>query len=484
MITPMLSMPAGENECAGVPALSHVFAGLSRALDLAEGQPEGHATRTALIASKIADELRLSASERLALVYATLLKDLAGSSIAAKMCFLFGADDRALKGDLKRIDWSRPFAQSPCASLLFGLDDWAEESNPDPAKDLRGLILHLEGESTGARLAQTRCQRGMALTRRLGLPETVVTAISQIDEHWDGAGRPQGRKGDEISLLARIVGLAQAFEVYCSTSGRQAAVDMARERRGRWFEPELVDLVTSLGSDAGTWLPNETGDAWAGIASFLPADAEAPADEAALDRIAMVFADVVDGKSPWTYRHSAGVSRIAVTVGAALGWPLEELRLLSRAALLHDLGNLGVSNLLLDKPGRLSVSETIELRQHVPLGMEVLRHTPGFSNLAEIAGSHHERMDGSGYHRGLDGSKLSPASRLLAVADVFEALSASRPYRVAYDPASVRRQLLRESGRTLCSEMVAAILDWARNNDDNTRARAPFPMLAGVACDE
>ena len=153
------------------------------------------------------------------------------------------------------------------------------------------------------------------------------------------------------------------------------------------------------------------------------------ADSTLLDRIAEGFSQVIDAKSPWTYRHSEGVAKIASGIAEVMGFSADETRYIRRAALVHDVGKLGISNLILDKPGKLTPEEINEMRRHTFYTHQILSQVQGFKDLADLAAAHHEQLDGKGYHRGLNASQLSTSARILAVADIYEALTAKRPYR-------------------------------------------------------
>ena len=188
------------------------------------------------------------------------------------------------------------------------------------------------------------------------------------------------------------------------------------------------------------------------------------ADEA-LDRVCNAFAQVIDAKSPWTARHSVGVAEISVGMATVLGFDPPRVQNLWRAALLHDIGKLGVSNQILDKAGKLTDAEFAEVKKHPAYTYEILRRVHCFEPFADLAASHHEKLDGSGYHRGLTGRQLSTDARVLAVADLYEALAARRPYRVELDERQVHRILADEAGRTICPEAHAALLEFLRNSD-------------------
>jgi putative nucleotidyltransferase with HDIG domain len=431
--------------------LSEILSALSYALDITEGQPEGHSVRTCLIGMRIAQGIALPLADRGPLFYALLLKDLGCSSNAARLCSLFGADDRRLKRDHKLTDWS-----SPLPGLAYALRHAVPEASP-MARVLRVASIGAREHGAGRQMTQTRCDRGAEIASLLGFRDATQAAIRSLDEHWDGRGMPLGLRGDAIPLLGRIVGLAQTVEVFASTFGVEAAMAVALERRGTWFDPLLVDVVRSFRRDRAYWGMVLGPDPRARLAELEPEEQVLLADEASLDLIAEAFARVIDAKSPYTYRHSEGVADIAMAIGRVRGFGAEALRDLRRAALLHDIGKLGVSNSILDKPARLTDLETTQVRQHPHFTQRILQRVRAFQGIVEVASSHHERLDGSGYHRGLDGSDLCPLSRALAVADICEALTADRPYRAGLPWEQVLGILRKDAGSAVCAESVEAL---------------------------
>jgi putative nucleotidyltransferase with HDIG domain len=291
----------------------------------------------------------------------------------------------------------------------------------------------------------------------LELAEPTAAAIRALDEHWDGSGLPEGLQGGAIPLLARIASLAQTTDVFFAAYGRDAALAMARERAGRWFDPELVAALEGTGADSAFWQRLRAADLRAEVAAVEPTDRVLVADEARLDRIAHAFARVIDAKSPYTFRHSEGVATYAHATARVLGFDAAALRQLSRAALLHDIGKLGVPNTILDKPGRLTDEEMAVVRRHPEYTERILGRVTHLRDLAAIAGAHHERMDGGGYHRGVRAGDLPAAARVLAVADVCDALSSARPYRAALPPDEVLRIMRGQVGPGLCPESFAAL---------------------------
>jgi putative nucleotidyltransferase with HDIG domain len=431
--------------------LSEVVAALSHALDITEGQPEGHAVRTCLVGMRLAAVLGLDDATRADLFYALLLKDLGCSSNAARLCTLFGADDRMLKRAHKLHDWTDGAEQAR----------YAWRSVPGGSAIERAwqvLTLAVKGRGAGREMIETRCERGAEIARLLELSEPTAAAIRALDEHWDGRGLPLGLAGDAIPLLARIAGLAQTVEVFLTTLGLDAAYAVARARRGTWFDPALVDALDAIEGDTAFWQAVQGPGAEAHLAALEPADRVVLADAERLDRTAEAFARVIDAKSPFTARHSEGVAGLALLLADGLGLPAAERTLLRRAALLHDIGKLGVPNTILDKAGALDESERAVLYLHPHWTGAILSRVGAFGEVARVAARHHERLDGGGYHLGLTAAHLDRLDRTLAVADVCEALLAARPYRGPLPPERVRDIIRHQAGTALCP-LVVEVLD-------------------------
>ena len=367
-------------------ALSGVIGALSYALDITEGQPEGHALRSCAIGMRIAQELELPGTLRSDLFYALLLKDAGCSANAERMAALFGADDRAAKRTSKLVDWS-----SPWPAMRWSLRTVA------PGGSMRERVARLqrirdEGEVT-RKLMEARCDRGAEIARMLYLSEETAAAIRSLDEHWDGRGQPDGLAGEEIPLLARILCLAQTVEIFHAAGGVKAARKVARRRRGRWFDPALVDAFLAICRDRAFWASLEDAD----VSHWEPGDLVLRADDERIDRIAEAFARVIDAKSPFTALHSVRVAEIAVGIGEVLGFDPVVQRDLRRAGLLHDIGKLAISNRILDKPGKLTDDEFATVKEHPAYSLRILRRAPCFASIADLASDHHERIDGTGY---------------------------------------------------------------------------------------
>lgn len=430
--------------------LSELVSALSHALDVTGGQPMGHAERTCLIGQRLSDAVGLESARRSSLFYALLLKDAGCSTTAAQIAATFGSDDQQVKHDSRLIDTHRP--RTAIGYLRRNVAPGAPLR--ERARHLRAVVAMSHGGVD--ELERMRCERGADIARGIGLDEEAATAITQLFEHWDGHGHPGERAGEEISLLARMACLSQTMEVFWQQGGAAAACDVARDRRGTWFDPALVDAVDELERDVCFWASLETPD----VEAVEPADRVLRADEARLDQVAEAFASIVDAKSPYTARHCAGVAEIADGIASTMRLDDATRRLLRRAALLHDVGKLGISNRILDKPGPLSDGEWSVVRRHPRLSMVILRAVPALAPVARLSATHHERLDGSGYPYGLTASELKLPDRVLQVADVTDALTSKRPYREALAPDEVLAIMRYDAGKRLDADAFAAVEAW------------------------
>jgi HD-GYP domain-containing protein (c-di-GMP phosphodiesterase class II) len=404
----------------GAILLSEVIGALSYALDITEGERPGHAVRSCMIGMRLAEELWLDAPTRSDLFYALLLKDAGCTANASRMAAIFGADDHQAKHSAKRIDWS-----STVPAFVWSVRTVAPGRSPRAMLD-RLLAIKDEGEVTRS-LMQARCDRGAEIARMIGLSHGTAEAIRALDEHWDGAGQPGGLAEEQIPLLGRILCLAQTVEIFHAEGGVDAAYGVAARRSGGWFDPGLVEALEGFRDDDGFWASLAEPD----VTRWEPEDQVLSVDDDRLLRIASAFAAIVDAKCPWTYHHSDRTSHVATGIGALLGFDADEIEDLRYVSLLHDLGKLAISNRILDKPAKLTDAEYARVKEHPLFTRWVLERISCFESLAPIAGAHHERLDGSGYPRGLVADDLTMPTRVLAVADVYEALTADRPYRHA-----------------------------------------------------
>jgi HD-GYP domain-containing protein (c-di-GMP phosphodiesterase class II) len=443
--------PSAELALPRRVSLSEVLSALSCALDLTEGAPAGHSMRTCLIGMRIAESVGVGATDRSALYYALLLKDAGCSSNAGRMASLFGADDQDVKQRMKRVDWHHRVRLAVETARTIGRGRPFRER-------LRNFVALARARNTTKELIQIRCDRGASIASQLGFPAGTAEAIRSLDEHWCGLGYARGLSGGDIPLLARIANLAQTVEAFHDREGVDGVHRVVRERSGTWFDPSLARIVLRWRRD-DPWWQLLRGDVTGAVVAAEPSDRVVEVDEEGLDGVSRAFADIIDAKSPFTYRHSTRVADVARLVAARCGLDAAEQRRIYRAGLLHDIGKLGVSNLILDKNGPLTPAERESVEQHPRYSLEILQRVSAFSGFALTAALHHEKLDGSGYPWGVDANGLDLPARILAVSDVYDALSSDRPYRKGMDEPSITAILERDRGARLCPVALDALHD-------------------------
>ncbi len=417
--------------------LSELMSALSHALDITEGQPEGHCVRACWIGMNIASHLSLSEAQQWELYYTLLLKDLGCSSNAARICELYATDDLAFKHDFKTVDGSMP-------KVLRFIFHHTGATSSMKAKLHSLLNIISNGDRIANDLILTRCTRGADIARQLRFPEGVAAGIHSLDEHWDGSGRPEGRSGSQIPLYSQIALLSQVIDVFHCAEGRSAAEAEIQKRKGKWFAPNLVEAFEAASRPPQFWQVLVSDALESMVLSMEPGNHEKVLDEDYLDDIAEAFGQVVDAKSPYTAGHSARVALYTDLLGTSMGLPAERRRWLKRGALLHDVGKLGVSNSILDKPGKLDDAEWDAVKLHATFTGTILGRIKVFEELARVASAHHERLDGKGYPLGLAGDEIALESRIITTADIFDAITAARPYRGAV-PLDKTLQMMSEN---------------------------------------
>lgn len=441
-----------------------VVAALSYALDMTEGALPGHSIRSCILGMRLGKEIGLSNQSLADLYYALLLKDVGCSSNSARMAAAFHADDQKVKQNFKFLDPEK-LGKPNREALTFVWQNVAPTADVFTRVRQIYRMVRTPGDLT-AEMIDARCERGAAILFKLGMSIDICAAVYSLDEHWNGRGLPDGLVARDIPLLGRICAVAQHLDLFCCDGGKARAIATLVERSGTRYDPDLVRAAVSLDQQGALWaerLPDCDPDALlhSTVLTLAPAgmDAFTAYD---LDLICSGFADVVDAKSPFTYRHSKGTTEAAVLIGNAMGLAPDRVDLIRRTALLHDIGMLSVSNTILDKPKPLTQEEWLVIHHHPVLSQQILSRVRAFREIAVLAGQHHEKLDGSGYPFGLAGEQLSIESRILTIADVFSALMESRPYRQDLTPAQIQDQLCREVPGRLdpeCFEALLSILD-------------------------
>ncbi|MFE3225999.1 HD domain-containing phosphohydrolase [Nocardia sp. NPDC059228] len=409
-----------------------VLAALSIAIDLGLGQPMEHMLRSAVIGTRLADLLRLTEEERSAVFHTSLLMWIGCHADSHEYAHWFG-DDITVRHDSFAVDWSGlPYLRFLLRNVGRGL--------PVGKRAQIGATLIKDARGNLGKLVRSHCASASLLAEQFGLGEEVASALRFAFERWDGRGLPNGVAGTGIPIVMRVVQLADVVEVPHRAEGVEAAITVARGRSGGQLDPQLVSVLAGSARDL-LGLPD---DAWSAAAAALP-DPDRIVTGAELDTLLQALGDFVDLKCPFTLGHSRGVAELAHAAASCAGLGPADADLMRRAGYVHDLGRIGVSNHIWEKPGPLTASEWERAQMHPYLTGRILSRVGGLEAVRAVAERHHEHLDGSGYPNGLTGGALSVNDRLLAAAVKYHSSREPRPYRVALDPDQAARRLRRDA---------------------------------------
>jgi HD-GYP domain-containing protein (c-di-GMP phosphodiesterase class II) len=416
--------------------LAELMAALSVATDLGMGQPLEFALRGCLLAVRLGEALGYS-EEALREVYYQALLRYIGCNVETHLLAAVVGDEQALRHDFAEIDNGNS-TETINLMLRFMRQANAGASALQMARALaRGLLALPEIRASFA----GHCEVAQRLGTRLGFSHNIIYALGQLYERWDGKGLPRGLKGEAIAPAVLVVTLAQDAILFERLGGMEAAVAIARERQGAAYAPKVAECFVQHARQLFAGIDDEP--TWDAVLALEPGVRVYLTDDQ-FDNACRALADFVDLKSPHTLNHSSGVAALATEAARHAGLPSDDVTDLQRAAYLHDLGRTGISAAIWEKAGSLSEREWERVRLHSYYTERILARPPRLAQLGAVAGMHHERLDGSGYHRGLTGTNLSPAARILAVADVYHALTESRPHRPAHAPEFAAEELRRE----------------------------------------
>lgn len=432
-------MSPAESNQASVP-LAEVLACLGLASDLATGVPMEHSLRRVLLATWLGEELGLTTDELSASFYVALLGSL-GCVINSAAMAAYVRDESRLRGEMFSIDSSSDLRLlALTASHVSGIAPWTRLIN------LARVPLH----------AIPVCRDvAVHVGAMLDLEPMVNQALGQCDEHWDGKGTVLGLKGEEISLPARLFLIAQDVEVFDRAGGMEAAVSVVGARSGRYYDPGIAATFCSLAPSLLQRL--HTVPAWDAVLEAEPQPRRMLMAEQ-FENVLSKVGDVVDLRSPYTVGHSQRVARFAVFAAGRLGLSTSEVMAVRRAALVHDLGRMGVPVSTWDLKGTLTAEQRQQITSHASLTELMLSRSCHLSPLGTIAGCHHERLDGSGY-RGLSSALLPTSSRVLAVADAYATKLEPRPHRAALTDLQATEYLRGQADAGLLDpQAVGAIL--------------------------
>jgi HD-GYP domain-containing protein (c-di-GMP phosphodiesterase class II) len=433
--------------------LAEVMAALSLATDLGLGQPLEHELGVCLSALELADRLGCTPAECSDVYYVALLVHVGCTAAAPDFASWVGGDEiHFLSGMGVLGPASEPVEQ--VRHLVRRLAD------DRPLPERAGLVARqlVGGQKLFALAAARMCEGGGLLARGLHLSAEVARALGQVTTRWDGKGIP-GDAGDQISRPLRIVRVAHDLVAVAHGRDRDTALEALGKRRGRGYDPQVIDAA--LADPDPLLRAADVPDAFERVIDAEP-EPVATLSRAGIEMVARVFGEFVDLKLGFLTGHSTRVAGLAATAAEGLGCSRAEVSAVRAAGFFHDLGRVAVPNGVWDKPGALSAGEWERVRLHPYYTERVLGRSPALAPLALLAGSHHERLDGSGYHRGATAAQLGVGARLLAAADAYDAMTHDRPHRPAMDPAGARAELGEMVGAgTLEKRSVDAVLEAA-----------------------
>lgn len=442
------------------PRLAELVGSLSLATDLAAGFGLETALRTCVIAVELGRSTGVSGASLRDVYYTGLLRFIGCTAYSHEQAWYGGGDDMDFSSALAPVDVAD--AGQVLTTIVRRVG-----RNAGTLRRARAVLRTLGDPRGPAKFAAAHCDLAVRLAPRLGMSSAVVEALGQIYERWDGKGHPSHLAGEQISLPARLMQIAFCAELHRNLSGPSGAIDVVAHRAGDALDPALAAaFVRNARELFGVHAAPSVWDAFL-AAEPLPC---ARIEPARLSAIAEAFAHFVDIKSPFTLGHSSGVARLAHAAAGALG--LADPERVRVAALLHDLGRVSVPNGIWDKPGKLNAAEWERVRLHAYHSERILTQSPLFAGYAAIAGQHHERVDGSGYHRGA--TRLARETSVVAAADAYHALTEERAHRPAYEPARAAALLLEETqaGRHP-RDVVDAVLAVAGHASARPRGAAP-----------
>jgi HD-GYP domain-containing protein (c-di-GMP phosphodiesterase class II) len=446
--------------------VAELIASLSLATDLGLGRPLEHELGVCLSALELAGRLGCDAEGRCEVYYVALLAHVGCTAAAPYFARWVGGDEIHFQSGVQVLG---P-ASEPAEDVGYLVRRLADDRPlPERARLVARQLVGGTGQFELA--ARNLCDGGRLLAGRLRMSEEVGRALGQVTARWDGKGVPADVAGEEIARALRIVRVAHDLVAIAHARGLEAARAALGRRRGRGYDPGVVDVA--LADVERLVRAAEVSDAWERVIAAEP-EPVATISRAGLETVARAFAEFTDLKVGFLHGHSTRVAALAATAAEALGCSRSEVADVRAAGLVHDVGRVAVPNGIWDRPGSLSAGEWERVRLHPYYTERVLERAPALAPLAHAAGSHHERLDGSGYHRGATAAQLGVGARLLAAADAFDAMTHERPHRRLLSSAQARAELaaMVEAG-SLEKRSVDAVLGAA--GAAPTEARQSYP---------
>ncbi|MPZ00347.1 MAG: HD domain-containing protein [Actinophytocola sp.] len=429
---------------------AEVVAALSLATDLGIGVPLEHGLHSALIATRLGDILGVDPETRPQAYYTSLLFYIGCTASATTASEIF-AEDHALTTYAVPVRFGSPI------QMVAGMGRAIAPPGRSPivrATQLARGVPVLAREFLD--VVGADCEVARMLTGRLGLSSAVSTLFTHANDRWDGRGWPARTKGEAIPLPMRVAHIARDAAFQRMLGGDEFTAQVVRGRAGGAFDPDIAEPFADHAAENLAFDPQSS--AWAETLACEPAP-NLMLEGESIDHALSAIGDFADLVSPYLVGHSAGVAQLATAAGPRCGLGIEEILALRRAALVHDVGRVAVPVRIWQHAGPLSPDDWERVRLHAYHTERILSRSPFLASLAPIAAFHHERLDGSGYHRGSMAAALSVPARVLAAADAYHTMTEPRPHRGALTPQQAAGRLGEEvrAGR-LDPDAVGAVL--------------------------
>lgn len=429
--------------------LAELIGALSIAIDLGLGQPMEKFLRTCLLAVYLGKLLDVGKEDLAAIYYLSLIQHLGCTAYADDAAAIFG-------DDIEANTWLITADQGSPGEMLHAILQHVGRGEAGLQRARRIISVLMTMPKKTEEVFTGRCEVAQNLAARIGLEPRVRDGLGQVYERWDGKGLPHKLKGEAILLPVRVVQVAQDVESFFRLEGRDSTLAVLRKRAGGMYDPQIVECCCQHSDQL--FQQSSEASLWETVLAAEPGSALCISDER-LDEVLRAVADFIDLKSPYTVGHSSGVAELATEAARRCGLPETDVIAIRRAGFLHDLGRIGVPNTIWDKPGALSDAEWERVRLHPYYTERMLARMKALGSVCTFAAQHHERLDGSGYHRGIPASMLPMSVRILAAADIYHAMTEPRPHRLAQSQdvafAELRRQV---RAGLLDDEAVRAVL--------------------------
>jgi HD-GYP domain-containing protein (c-di-GMP phosphodiesterase class II) len=435
------------------PRLSELIASISLATDLGMGQPMEHALRTCLLSLGVARELGCSDQECQDVYYLALLRFAGCNAHAHEDALENGGDEIAVRAAIA------PVLSGTGREQMGNLFRHLGEGLPAGTRARLIMRALAAGPNAARQTVVATCEVAQMMARRLGLGEGLVSALGYTFEHYNGKGMPTGAKDEEIPVSARISAAARDVDVFHRIGGWDLVEEVLRKRRGHAYDPAAVDGFLRCGK--GLLEEIDRRPVWEAVIAADPSDSPYLSG-ARLEEALRCVGDFADLKCAFTRGHSTKVSELSLAAVKTLGLAETEAASVRGAALVQEVGKAGVPDGILDKSNPLSPGDWERVRMHTYLTERVLARTPALADVAALASAHHERLDGSGYHKGAKGGQIPTGALVLAAADEYVAMTSVRPWRNAHSPAEAVELMRREIAEgKLAQAATEAVLEAA-----------------------